>query len=113
MSEEAKNVNEADPTGSVRVDAGVGRSEMRVFKIHDGEETVWAVTDTEEKANTIYEDYMGTDYEASLEIYALADDEIISITDDDGDEESRETKTAKEWAESYGVGTGFLAASIW
>ena len=86
---------------------------IRVYEITDDNgESVWAVVDSEEKARQAYRDYLDEDGDShDLEIRALPDEEPLELGDEDTGEST--TKTAAEWADSYGDGTGFLASTVW
>lgn len=88
-------------------------SNLKVYQVTGtGGESVWTVADDPKKAEAIYCEYMSDEEDDKpLEVLALPDDEPLEIGDEDTDKKT--TKTAKEWADSYGEGTGLLCASIW
>lgn len=86
---------------------------LNVYQVTDsGGESVWAVVDSEEKALEIYRDYLDEDADdPALDVRVLPDDEVLELGSDDGEEDK--AQTAREWADTYGEGTGFLASTVW
>ena len=86
---------------------------LNVYQVTDSEgESVWAVVDSEDKALAVYHDYLDEDADGlDAEVRLLPDDEVLEL----GNDENREveSKTAREWADTYGEGTGFLASTVW
>lgn len=84
-----------------------------LYEVTDpGDEAVWAVVETEDEAREVYREYLDEDADdPSLRVRLVPDDEVVEFGNID--EPGSESHTAREWADTYGEGCGFLASTVW
>jgi hypothetical protein len=85
-------------------------SDRHLFRIDDGERHWYSAVSADEATAMHKEHYYFDDVDLTIdEIVQLADDEELSVFVEDT-EESKVTKTARQWADEK---SGFIGATVW